>query len=100
LQDISAVTEDLIFSLALDIAPSYSELRKIEAIVMKVGQIIKKMGFGETVDQVIDGINKINMGVRLLQVTVHAFEIAIGPIGWIYAGVTLVSTVMTLSDMG
>lgn len=100
MQDISAVTEDLIFSLALDIAPSYSELRKIEAIVMKVGQIIKRMGFGETVDQVIDGINKINMGVRLLQVTVHAFEIATGPIGWIYAGVTLVSTVMTLSDMG
>lgn len=100
MQDISAVTEDLIFSLALDIAPSYTELRKIEAIVMKVGQIIKKMGFGETVDQVIDGINKINMGVRLLQVTVHAFEIAAGPIGWIYAGVTLVSTVMTLTDMG
>jgi uncharacterized protein YaaW (UPF0174 family) len=88
------------FSVLLDMTPTYNELRKVEAIVFKVMNLLKKFGLGESVDTVIAGVQKMVMAVRMLQMTVRAFMVAAGPIGWIYAGVTAIATVATLVDMG
>jgi hypothetical protein len=83
---------------------SYGELRKIEAIVFRIMGLIERLGLGKDINTIINNIQRIVMMIRMLQVTIHAFEVASGPIGWVYAGVTAVGTavmaVTTLQEMG
>jgi uncharacterized protein YaaW (UPF0174 family) len=96
--------QQLTFSLLLDMDVGYSEVRKLEATIYRALHLMNMLGLGQNVNQVVAAIQKIVMNLRMAQATIHAFEVAAGPIGWAYFGVSAagfaVSTIMSMSEMG
>ena len=88
------------YGLLINAENAYSDIRKIEIICMRLLSIIQKFTGGDpNFQNMINMIQKTIMWVRHLQMTIHAFEVATGPLGWIYAAITAASFAVTSSDM-
>jgi len=87
------------FSLELNTEMTYSELRKLETVLYRTLGFMQKMGLPPEVDGAIQAIQRLIMNIRLLQITIHAFEMATGPIGWAYFGITAATAAFNFGEM-
>lgn len=78
---------------------SYSQLRAIEVTATRILRIISRMSGSEDVDAAIRKLQHLIVTVRLAQATIHAFQLASGPIGWSFALVGAVGTAISVGDM-
>jgi uncharacterized protein YaaW (UPF0174 family) len=91
--------ETVTFNLEINLEPTYSEIRKFEAVLMRSLTLLNRFtGGNATVQQTIQIIERLITTVRMLQVAIRAFEVAAGPLGWAYFGVTALSTGVYLLD--
>lgn len=68
---------------------TYSELRKIEIVMIRILSYVRRFCGNEELGKMLEYIEKAIMSLRMLQVTMRAIEMAEGPIGWAYAGVSM-----------
>lgn len=87
------------YSLLINAEGAYGDIRKIEIIMMRCMSIVQRFtGGNPDLANAIAMMQKTIMWIRHLQMVIHAFEAATGPLGWIYAAVTAVSFALTTTD--
>jgi multidrug transporter EmrE-like cation transporter len=88
------------YLLSINIEPSYTNLRKLEVILFRNLNYLKRLtGGSEDVNKAIEGIQRLIMILRTAMITLKAFEAAAGPVGWAYAITTGVGLVLTSGDL-
>lgn len=88
------------YSLLINAENAYGEIRKMEIICFRLLGMVQRFSGGDpNLQNMIAIIQKTIMWVRHLQMTIHAFEVASGPLGWVYAAVMAGSFAMTTGDM-
>ena len=91
------------YMLQLETENAYTAIRKLEITFMRMLTIIEKFSGGDpNIRNMINLLQRSIMWVNRLQMTIHAFEAAVGPIGWLYAAVSgamlFVTTTESLAD--
>jgi hypothetical protein len=92
------------FSLSLLISEaSYSDLRKLEIITMRVLSYIRRLSGNESINAAIAQIQKIMVWLRTMQMMLHSIQVAQsavtgGPLGWAMAAMNIVAFAFTTQD--
>ncbi len=91
------------YVLQVETENSYTTIRKLEVTFMRLLTIVEKFSGGDpNIRNMINILQKSIMWVKQLQMTIHAFELAVGPIGWLYAAVSgamlFVTTTESIAD--
>lgn len=68
---------------------TYTELRKLEISVIRILSLIRRFCGNENISKAIDYAERAIMTIRQLQMAMRALEMASGPIGWLYALVSV-----------
>lgn len=88
------------YSLLVSTDLSYSELRKIEITSIRLLGLISRFTGGDpNITKFVGLLQKSIMWIRHLQMVIHAFEVAEGPLGWVFFAVSAMSFAFTTGDM-
>ena len=90
------MSQEIQYSLTVNTEMTYNEVRKLEIVLVRVLSYIEKLTGGDpTLAKLINTIQSIIVTIRTLQMAIRALEMASGPIGWAYAGTSLIAAGMT-----
>ena len=77
---------------------SYHEVRELETILMRTLIVLERSTGSKEVAEAINRIQRLITIIRMAQFTIHAFQMASGPIGWAFAASGLLMTAITTGD--
>jgi hypothetical protein len=89
---------DYILNLQFGDNLSYGDLRKIEMSMIRIGNIIQKVFPDSQAAKIMEDVQKIINLARTAQIALRAMQMAEGPVGWIFAGTTVVAAAFSASD--
>jgi hypothetical protein len=78
-------THEINYLLTINAEPTYSEMRKLEIILIRNLNYIRRLAGSEQLDKIIQKIQEVIMWMRIMEMAFRAFEMAAGPLGWAYA---------------
>lgn len=81
-----------------DVKLSYHDIRQVEYSITRIGNALARMTGSPEVQQAIDNLNRLISTIRMAQATLHAFEIAEGPIGWLFFAASAIGTAIVTYD--
>lgn len=88
---MSATKTEIQFSFNLDIELSKSEIRKLGVSIMRILSYIEKLTGGDpNIQRAIRVMQQAITTAHTLQLAIRAVQLAAGPVGWLYAGVSIV----------
>jgi len=87
------------YLLTVNIEPSYTNLRRLEMILYRNMNYLKRFCGREDIAGAIDNIQKLIMYLRMAQIAIRAFQFASGPVGWAYFATTAIGLAFTTGDM-
>jgi len=76
----------------------YNDLRKIEMSFVKIGNIVQRVFPDSPIAQIMEDMNRTINLAREAQMAIRAVQMASGPIGWLYAGVSIASASLTVYE--
>lgn len=76
-----------------------SNFRELEGLALRYLAITHKLGLPENAQQVINTLSRLIVLMRMTQRSIHALEIAAGPIGWLYALASVATTAFAVGDV-
>lgn len=80
------------YSFSINTELSTSQLRKLEVSLMRVLSYVERFtGGNPNLTKLISMMQATITTIRTLQAAIRALEIASGPIGWLYAGTSIVA---------
>lgn len=90
-------TIDYVLTINTELA--YADIRKLEITLIRLGNILRRITGSEEFDQILANIQRIIMIIRTAETAIRAFQMASGPIGWLYAGVGAVTGAISIGTM-
>jgi uncharacterized protein YaaW (UPF0174 family) len=94
---LSQVEVDYTLNLLIN-EGTYTDLRKIEMTMMRMFTILNRIFPNSPVSKIIQDLQHTLMVLHQVQATIRAVELASGPIGWAYAGVSVAGTALTVYE--
>jgi hypothetical protein len=91
---ISSIRE-AIAGLKSDLEETNVSMRQGEMTLIRLTYAFERMGLPKEVGAVLTTLMRMIQTVRLLTVSLTMLEAAEGPLGWLFAGMTLVSAGLT-----
>lgn len=89
---MSSENNEIQYSLSLNTDLTYSEVRKLETVLMRVLSYIERLtGDNPSLVKLINTIQSAITALRTLQSAIRAVEVASGPIGWAFAATSVVT---------
>lgn len=86
------MSEEIQYSLTVNTEVTYSEIRKLETVLMRVLNYIEKLtGGNPQLAKLINTVQAAIVALRTLQIAMKALQMASGPIGWAYAATSFVA---------
>ena len=86
------------FSLQVNIEDAYEEIRRLQTVLYRIMGLLRRMGLPEEIDEAIAKIQRLITILNTLRLTIAALHAAAGPIGWLLAGVSMITTGATISE--
>jgi len=93
-RDIDTVS----FSLEVNIEKAYEDIRRVQTLLFRILNIVQRMSGDEKLDAFISKLQRLIMILNQARLTIIAFQIASGPIGWGLAIVGLAGTALTIAE--
>lgn len=90
--------ETVTFNLEINLAPTYSEIRKLEAVLFRCLSIVERLSGDEKIDALINKIQRAITIIRMFQVALHALQVVSGPVGWMFAITAGATAWITLNE--
>jgi hypothetical protein len=86
------------YSLVVSTELTYSELRKIEIVLIRILSYMRRFTGDERIDAALMKISQLITAVRSAQMAIRALQVASGPIGWLYAAVSIAGAAFATGD--
>lgn len=94
---MAVATEQTVdYVLTVNTEMSYGELRKLEMSLMRIMYLVERFSGNQDLNKMLKYIQEAIVAMRSLQIAMRAVEMAEGPIGWLYAGVSIVAAATTI----
>jgi len=93
-RDIDTVS----FSLEVNIQEAYEDIRRVETILFRTLNLVQRLSGDEKLDAFVSKLQRLIMIVNQARLTIAAFQIVAGPIGWGLAIVGLAGTALTIAE--
>jgi len=94
--------ETVSFSLEINTENAYTSIRKIQAIIFRVLHLLERMGLGTHIRDVINNAQRVMSTLSRLRLSIQATKLAMagamGPLGWVWAGLTAAEVAMDVQD--
>ena len=90
--------DDVSFSLEINIEKAYVEVRRLQTLLYRTLDIAQRMSGSPELDALITKTQRLISILNQARLTIAAFQIAAGPIGWGLAIVGLVGTALTIAE--
>jgi hypothetical protein len=87
------------YLLTVNIEPSYTNLRRLELILYRNMNYLKRLTGREDVAGAVSMLQNLIMWLRMAQIALRAFQMASGPVGWAYFATTAIGLAFTTGDM-
>jgi hypothetical protein len=85
------MSEEIQFNLTVSTELTYTEIRKLEIVLMRVLGYVEQLTGNKDLRKAINVIQSMIVAIRSLQMAIRVLEVASGPIGWAYAGTTMIA---------
>ncbi len=85
-------TMEIEYNLSLNVEAMSRDIRRLEISLMRIGSYIQRFSGNQDLNSFVDLVMKAINALRALQIAIRATQLAYagaGPIGWLYAGVSL-----------
>ena len=69
--------------------------RKLEISLIRIAGYLERLTGDANLKRFINTVQSAIVAVRTLQIMIRALELASGPVGWLYAGTTIVAAGMS-----
>jgi len=89
------MSEEIQFNLTVSTELTYTEIRKLEIVLMRVLGYMEQLTGDRNLQKAINVIQATIVAIRSLQMAIRALQMASGPIGWAYAGTTVIAAGMS-----
>jgi hypothetical protein len=90
-----ASSTDIQLNLMLNTEMSYRDLRRLEISLLRIMRYVEQFSGNKDLNKTLQLMEKAIITARTLQIAIRAVEAASGPIGWLYAGTTVVAAGMS-----
>lgn len=77
---------------------NYRDVHMIEASITQIARMFERMTGSPQIKKAMDQLERFIMLVRIAQATWHAFQVASGPIGWLFFATGVVATGLMVGD--
>lgn len=94
---IASIREALA-GLKNDMEDTNISMRQGEMSIMRITFALERLGLPKDVRAALTAMMRIIQTVRLLQMSLTMLEAAEGPVGWLFAGITIASTGLTAAS--
>lgn len=88
--EVSSMGNTIEYTIAVNTEMTHSELRKLEASIMRILYLIRRVSGNDTLDNAIEQSQRLLIILRSVQIAIRAIEVASGPIGWLYAATSVI----------
>lgn len=85
------MSEEVQWSLTVNTELTYSEVRKLETVLMRVLGYLRQFSGNENLNETIMLIQRTITAIHSLQMAIRALQMASGPVGWAYAATSVVA---------
>lgn len=79
---------------------SVQSFRQLESVAMRYLIIARRIGLPEGVDAALQKIAMLMVAIRQLDLTIKAFQVGMGPIGWLALGASAGITALSFYSLG
>jgi hypothetical protein len=87
------------YNLTLNADMSFSEIRRLEIVLVRVMSYAQQLTGDPNLKKGIQTIQQAIMSLRMLQIAIRAVQMASGPIGWIYAGTSVLAAGISYGNL-
>lgn len=77
---------------------NYRDINMIETSITRITRMFERLTGSPEIKRALDELQRFIMLVRIAQATVHAFQVASGPIGWLFFVTGMVATGLMVGD--
>jgi len=95
---MSKSIDDVSFSLEINIEKAYVEIRRFQALLFRTLNLVQRMSGDEKLDAFVSKLQRLISILNQARLTIMAFQIAAGPIGWGMAIVGLAGAALTIAE--
>lgn len=88
------------FSLELNVAKAYENVRRLETIIYRTMGLMRQLGLPENIDQAISKVQSAIAVLNQYRLTVAAAQAASGPYGWALLGISVGTTIASTAALG
>lgn len=94
---MSAEQNVIDYILTIDTQITYGEVRKLEMSLMRIMYLVERFSGSPELNKMLQYIQKAITALRSVQIAIRAVEAAEGPVGWLFAAVSVITaaTVVT-----
>ncbi len=85
------MSEEVQFSLTVNTELTYSEVRKLETVIMRILGYVERLSGSPDLQRLINVIQATITAIRSLQVALRSLELASGPIGLAFAATSVIA---------
>ena len=90
--------DDVSFSLEINIEKAYVEIRRVQTLLFRTLNLVQRLSGDEKLDAFVSKLQRLISILNTTRLTIMAFQIAAGPIGWGLAIVGLAGTALTIAE--
>ena len=95
---MSIPDETVSFSLEINIEKAYVEIRRFQTLLFRTLNLVQRLSGDEKLDAFVSKLQRLISILNTARLTIAAFQIAAGPIGWGLAIVGLAGTALTIGE--
>jgi hypothetical protein len=74
---------------------SYRDLKRLEISLLRIMRYVQDFSGNKDLNKALQLMEKAIIMAKTLQMVIRAVEMASGPIGWLYAGTTVIAAGMS-----
>jgi hypothetical protein len=91
----TASDTEIQYTLTLITRETQKEINKLETSLMRIAGYIQRFSGNQDLNRTLELIQRAIVTLKSLQMAIRAVQLASGPIGWLYAGTSIVAAGMS-----
>jgi len=97
--DVSIEGNEAVIRLRADTTEATSNVYKLESAATRAARIVRRLTGDENIDGMTMKVSRAITTLRSFEYALYAVQVAEGPIGWLFAGISVASAAITVGDL-
>jgi len=91
--------DSVTLSLKVNVGESQASLSEMLHLLRSSASLLRKLGLPDNIQAGLMQVQRMIIVLNLLQRTIEATYVSMGPLGWVLLGISWASTIVTMVDL-